>query len=283
MLWTFIPLYFKMLQGVSAFEVVAHRAIWMFPLCLFFLWATRSIGSIGPLLTDRKMLFCLGLSSLFLGGNWLFFVISVMTDNVLAVSLGYFINPLVSVLLAALVLQERLTKIQWLAMGLAATGVLILAINVWSTAWISLTLALLWAAYSLTRRIVDAPTIGGLTVEAGLLAPFFILYLLLIPTSGDSHAFGSDIGLDLLLIGSAAVTLMPLLLFNYAVTRLSFATLGILQFFPPSGQFLLAWLLFKEPVTLSHMACFALIWISLILYMLEALRLERVRRRALPI
>ena len=281
-IWGFIPLYFKLLQGVPSIEIVAYRALWILPLCLLFLWATRRTGELKAIFANRRVWPYLALSSLFIAGNWLFFVLAVMSDNVLGASFGYFINPLFTVFLASVVLRERLSRLQWLAIVMAAIAVLVLAAGAWDRLWISLAIAGSWAGYSLSRRLADVAAIPGMTLEAAILAPVFGCYLLFIKQDG-SYAFGTDLRLDLLLMGAAGITLLSLILFNIAVTRLGFATLGVVQFLPPTVQFLLGWLVFGEALTWTILVCFAIIWISLCFYTWEAVRLERVRRRALPI
>ena len=270
--WGIIPLYFKLLDTVAAGEIVAHRILWSLPLLLVILWWRAELPAIRAALAVPRTLGLLLLTSLFIAGNWTVYVLAVNGGHVLAASLGYFISPLLSVILGALVLKESLQPVQWLAVAIAAVGVLVLGVGAWQTLWISLALAGLWALYSLARRVAVVDAMPGLAIETGLLMPFALGWIGWQMALGHAHPFGQSGWTDVLLVGSGAVTALPLLLFNLAVKKLSFATIGLIQYAAPTIQFFLAIFLFREPLTTAHIIAFPLIWAGLALYSWSAWR-----------
>lgn len=270
--WGIIPLYFKALASVDAGEVVAHRILWSLPLLLAILWWRSELPAIHAALAVPRTRLLLFLTSLFIAGNWIVYVLAVNGGHVLAASLGYFISPLLTVMLGALVLGERLQRLQWVAVAVAAAGVAVLGAGAWQTLWISLALAGLWALYSLARRVAVVDAIPGLAVETGLLLPIALGWIAWQAAQGQAHGLGSDGRTDVLLVGAGAVTALPLLLFNLAVKKISFATIGLIQYVAPSIQFVLAVFLFREPLTMAHLIAFPLIWTGLALYSWSAWR-----------
>ena len=270
--WGIIPLYFKLLDTVAAGEIVAHRIMWSLPLLLVILWWRAELPAIRAALAVPRTLGLLLLTSLFIAGNWIVYVLAVNGGHVLAASLGYFISPLLSVMLGALVLKEKLQPVQWLAVAIAGVGVAVLGVGAWQTLWISLALAGLWALYSLARRVAVVDAMPGLAIETGLLMPFALGWIGWQMALGHAHPFGQSGWTDVLLIGSGAVTALPLLLFNLAVKKLSFATIGLIQYAAPTIQFFLAIFLFREPLTTAHIIAFPLIWAGLALYSWSAWR-----------
>lgn len=280
--WGVMPIYFKLLQVIPPLEVVAHRAIWLVPLLIFILWLRKNISGLKAALADPKILKLLLLSSFFIAANWLLYVWAVQEKHVVAASLGYFISPLLSVFLGSLVLKEKLSRNQWIAVSIAAIGVSILAIEAWQTLWISLMLAGSWGLYSLIRKIAPVGPMVGLTVETGLLFPLFIGFFIWQFTQGAEIGFGQSLPIDLLLVGGAAITAIPLLLFASAVRKVSLTTMGLLQYVAPIMQFLIGVFIYDEPLTTSHIICFSLIWISLILFSTDAWRNAPGRKPAAP-
>ncbi len=272
LLWGAMPVYFHALDGVDAIELVAHRIAWSAPLLVAILWRRGELAQMTAALRNPRTRLLLVLSSLFIAGNWLVYVIAVQQDQVLAASLGYFINPLLAVLIGALVLRERVAPVQWLAVAIAAAGVAVLAAGALSTLWISLALAGLWTLYSLIRRVADVAAMPGLALETLALLPFALGWIGWGMVQGSGHAFGVSPAIDLLLLGAGALTAMPLLLFNLAVKKLSFATIGLVQYIAPSIQFLLAVTLFGEALTVAHLVAFPLIWLGLAIYSIATLR-----------
>lgn len=270
--WGIIPLYFKALASIDAGEVVAHRILWSLPLLLAILWWRNELTAIRAALAVPRTRLLLFLTSLFIAGNWIVYVLAVNGGHVLAASLGYFISPLLTVMLGALVLGERLQRLQWLAVAVAGAGVAVLGAGAWQTLWISLTLAGLWALYSLARRVAVVDAIPGLAIETGLLLPVALGWIACQASQGQAHGLGSHGWTDVLLVGAGAVTALPLLLFNLAVKKISFATIGLIQYVAPSIQFVLAVFLFREPLTMAHLIAFPLIWAGLALYSWSAWR-----------
>jgi chloramphenicol-sensitive protein RarD len=270
--WGIIPLYFKLLSSIDAGEVVAYRIIWSVPLLLAILSWRGEIGRMGAALSVPRTRGLLLLSSLFIAGNWIVYVLAVNGGHVLAASLGYFISPLFTVILGATVLGERLQRLQWVAVAIAAGGVAVLGAGAWQTLWISLALAGLWGLYSLVRRVAVVDAMPGLAVETVILLPMALGWIGWQAMLGVAHPFGHNLWIDALLIGTGAVTALPLLLFNLAVKKLSFATMGLVQYVAPTIQFLLAIFLFREPLTIAHLIAFPLIWTGLAIYSWSAWR-----------
>jgi chloramphenicol-sensitive protein RarD len=217
-------------------------------------------------------------TTILIGINWLVFIYAIVTNHVLEGSLGYYLNPLVNVLLGVVLLKEKLSRGQAFATLLAGAGVAVLAAGAGSGLWISLTLAASFALYGFLRKIVAVDSVEGLSLETALLTPLALGWLVWLSTQG-SGAFG-QVGLttDILLILGGAITAIPLLMFTAAARRLPYSTLGFLQYIAPSLQFMLAVLVFDEPLTRAHIICFAAIWTALVIFSFEGLRGAHRRR-----
>ena len=264
-LWGVLPIYFKQLSHISALDIVAHRVLWSLPFLAVLVVLARHWGQVRAALADTKTLGLLAVTAVLIGGNWLLYTYAVISGHILAASFGYYLNPLANVLLGRFVLKERLNRVQWAAVAIAATGISVLAAGALGQLWISLTLCFSFALYGLLRKVVKADAVAGLTVETALLFPIACAWLLWhglggVPVLGVTQA---DTGL-LLLAGVVSTT--PLLLFTAAARRLPYSTLGMLQFLAPTLQFLLAVLLYGEAFTLAHAVAFGAIWIALALY-----------------
>lgn len=268
--WGLMPVYFKLLQNVGALEVVAHRIIWSVPLLLVILYFRKNLAGLASALADRKLRLAMLASASLIAANWLIYVWAVHADHILAASLGYFISPLLSVLMGRLFLGEKLSPAKFIAIAIATAGVSVLALQALDTLWISLALAFSWASYGLVRKIADIGPIVGLTAETGMLfLPFTLLLVWLTiatPSSATGLHLGDDRTIDLLLIGGSIVTAVPLLLFASAVKKMTLGAIGLLNYLAPTIQFLVGILIYKEPLTPSHIICFVLIWISLAIY-----------------
>ncbi len=273
-LWGVLPLYFKAMEGVSSAAIVAHRIVWslLFLAALVTLW--RKWPPIGAALRSRKVMLTLLVTAALIAINWLVYIWAVLNGHVLAGSLGYYLNPLVNVLLGVVLLKERLTRPQLAAVALAAAGVVVLALQAGDGLWISLTLAASFALYGFLRKVAPVDSIEGLSIETVLLAPIALGYLLWLGAEGQS-GFGNDSRTDILLVLAGAVTAVPLLLFTAAAKRLPYSTLGFLQYIAPSLQFLLAVLVFDERFTLAHAICFGAIWTALAVFAFEGVRAGR--------
>jgi chloramphenicol-sensitive protein RarD len=277
--WGVMPLYFKAVAHVSATEIVAHRILWS----LIFLGALASLWKRWPAiraaLARPQVAFTLLVTSTLIGVNWLVYIYAVVTGHVLEGSLGYYLNPLVNVLLGVFLLKEKLSRFQQGAVILAGAGVAILAFRAGGSLWISLTLAASFASYGFLRKVAPVEALEGLWIESLFLSPLALGWALWLTHNGDS-AFLHDRRTDLLLILGGAVTAIPLLLFTAAAKRLPYSTLGFLQYVAPSLQFLLAVAVFGEPLTRAHLVCFAAIWIALAVFVVEGMRAGRLARES---
>jgi chloramphenicol-sensitive protein RarD len=283
--WGLMPVYFKLLQSVEALEIVGHRIIWSVPLLLIILYFRKNLVGLATALADRKLRWAMLASATLIAGNWLIYVWAVHEDHILAASLGYFISPLLSVLMGRLFLGEKLTRNRWIAIAIATAGVAVLAVQALDTLWISLALAISWSSYGLVRKIAEIGPIVGLTAETGILFFPFTLFLIWLsfgaaPSAASQH-FGDDRTIDLLLIGGSIVTAIPLLLFAAAVKKMTLGAIGLLNYLAPTIQFLVGVLIYREPLTPSHIMCFVLIWISLAIYSTDSYLAGKAARKRL--
>jgi chloramphenicol-sensitive protein RarD len=263
LLWGLFPLYWKLLAAVPALEVVAHRMAW--GLVSVAIWVTlRGRWADARAVASRPgTVLRLAGSGALISLNWLLYIWAVINDHVVEASLGYFINPLVNVLLGVLVLRERLGRAQWIAVALATAGVAVLTLWHGRLPWIALALAVSFGLYGLARKTVGADAVIGLLWETGLVTPLAAGYLVVLGQRG-SGAFGaSDLPTSALLALGGAVTAVPLVLFTVGARALPLSTVGFLQYLSPSLQFLLAVLVFREPFAPAHAAAFAFIWTAL--------------------
>ncbi|WP_255325584.1 MULTISPECIES: EamA family transporter RarD [Sphingobium] len=277
--WGLLPIYFRLLHHVNPVEIVSQRILWSLLLILTLLLARRGLAALGPIFRDRRLISSLAGSAFMIGMNWLTYVWAVNAGHVLAASLGYFLNPLVTVGLGVLLLHERLRRGQVAAVGIAAVGVAIMAATALTTLWISVALALTFAFYALIRKLTPVAPMVGLGVETLLLTPPAMAYLFWLSAHGGI-SFGQDMPTTILLITAGAVTTVPLVLFATAAHRLPMTTLGLLQYLAPTLQFLCGVLLFGEKLTTGQMVSFALIWLSLILFATDSLTAARRNRLA---
>lgn len=278
-IWGLFPVYFKWLQHVSALEVLAHRIVWSAVLLLALIgWRGEGQALLDALRDPRRLRFYL-CTTLLIAANWLLYIWTVQNDRLLEASLGYYINPLVNVLLGVLVLGERLQPRHWLAVAIATVGVLILVVGHGAFPWISLTLALSFGGYGLLRKKDGHAAILGLGVETVILAPVALLFLLVVGVRGDG-AFGAlDRGTDGLLAAAGLVTVIPLVMFLEAGRRLHLSVVGLIQYLTPTLQFLLAVLVYREPFTALHFAAFSCIWLALSVYSADTYLMYRRRLR----
>jgi chloramphenicol-sensitive protein RarD len=282
-IWGVMPLYFKLVARVSPTEIVAHRIIWS----LLFLGGLATLlrrwSDIRAALATGRVLTTLIVTACLIAVNWLVYIYSIVSNHVLEGSLGYYLNPLVNVLLGVLFLKERLTRAQTFACLLAGAGVAVMAAGAGSALWISLTLALSFASYGFLRKIAPVDALEGLWVETAILAPASLAWLIVLQQRGTAGFGQFGPGVDALLVLGGAVTTIPLLLFTAAAKRLPYSTLGFLQYVAPSLQFLLAVTVFGEPLTRAHIICFAAIWIALAIFSVEGLRAARRPRACEPV
>ncbi|BEN32951.1 TPA: EamA family transporter RarD [Serratia marcescens] len=277
-MWGIAPAYFKLIQQVPADEILTHRIIWSF----FFMLALISLGRNWPKVRaacqNRKRLLLLAVTALLIGGNWLLFIWAVNNHHMLEASLGYFINPLVNVLLGMLFLGERFRRMQWVAVALAFTGVLVQLWQFGSLPIIGLGLAFSFAFYGLLRKKIAIDAQTGMLIETLWLLPVAAAYLFLFADSPTSHLSANPWSLNLLLVAAGIVTTVPLLCFTAAATRLRLSTLGFFQYLGPTLMFLLAVTFYGETVGQDKLVTFGFIWAALILFTLDALYTQRKLR-----
>lgn len=278
-LWGVLPIYFKWLDGISAIDIVAHRVIWSLPFLAVLVMATRGWSQIRAALRDRKTIGLLLATSVLIAINWLLYVYAVVSGHILAGSLGYYLNPLMNIVLGRFILHERLTRLQWSAVAVAAVGVAVLAAGAGTTLWISLTLCVTFATYGLLRKVTAVDSIAGLSIETALLFPLALGWILLGVGAGRP-VFGSTVEQGWLLVLAGIVSTTPLLLFTAAARRLRYSTLGMLQFLAPTLQFVIAVVVYDEAFTTAHAIAFGAIWTALILYTTSLLRDLRAQRAA---
>lgn len=273
-LWGVLPIYFKQLANIPAVSIVAHRVAWSVPFLLILLAISGNLRAIAAAMSSGRTLTWLALTALLIGVNWLLYVYAVTSGHILAGSLGYYLNPLANVLLGRVILKERLSRLQWTAVAVAAAGTSALAWQALGQLWISLALCVSFASYGLLRKLAPADAITGLTVETLLLLPLALIWLAWHSLSGEP-LFGPSQADFALLALSGAVTAVPLLLFTVAARRLPYSTLGMLQFLAPTLQFLCAVLLYNEPFSHAHAIAFGAIWTALALYIIALIRAPR--------
>jgi chloramphenicol-sensitive protein RarD len=270
-IWGVFPVYFLAAKPVGAAELVAHRVIWSALLLAGWLASRgRLAGLLRELRSARRAGFYL-LTALLISANWLIYVWATQNGRVLDASLGYYINPLANVLLGVLVLRERLNRVQWFAVALAAAGVTNLVVSLGVLPWISLSLAFSFGTYTLLRKIANVDPMRGLAAETLLLAPLALAMLAWWAWQGELGFLRHGWAKDVLLIAAGPVTVIPLLLYLEATRRLRLATLGLLQYLTPTLQFLLAVVAYGEPFGQAHALTFACIWLALALYSADTL------------
>jgi chloramphenicol-sensitive protein RarD len=268
-LWGAVPVYWKMLQHVPALEILAHRIVWGLGFVALWMTIRGRWSDLREVFKRPRTIAALLASTIFIATNWGLFIYAVVTDRVLATSLGYYINPLVNVLLGLAVLKERLNRRQWTAVALAGLAVVLLTIQAGELPWISLVLPVSFGLYSLLRKTVHADAVVGLTFETAALAPFAAAVLMRQEHLGVGALGHQGLAVDLLLVAAGAVTVVPLILFTLGVRRIPLSTAGLLQYIAPTCTFLLAVLLYKEPFSTAHAVSFGLIWIALVIYSLD--------------
>ena len=278
-IWGIAPAYFKLIYYVPADEILTHRVIWSFFFMVALISISRQWSTVKALLQTPKKIVMLALSAVLIGGNWLLFIWSVNNHHMLEASLGYFINPLVNILLGMLFLGERFRRMQWLAVALAACGVLVQLWTFGSLPIIALGLAFSFAFYGLVRKKIAVDAQTGMLFETLWLLPVAAIYLFGIADSATSHMGSNSWSLNLLLIAAGVVTTIPLLCFTGAATRLRLSTLGFFQYIGPTLMFILAVTFYGETPGADKMVTFAFIWVALAIFIMDAVYTQRRGRR----
>jgi chloramphenicol-sensitive protein RarD len=274
-MWGVFPIYFKMLHAVSAVQILGHRVVWSLLFLMVLVLAFRESRDLRRSVLNYRTLLIYLLAALLLATNWLTYIWGVNAGFVVETSLGYFINPLMNVVLGVLILRERLRPAQWIPIGLAAAGVIYLTILYGTLPWIALALALTFASYGLVKKLAPLGSLHSLTLETGLLFVPALGYLLWMAKTGEGAFIQQGLTTTLLLAAAGVITAVPLLLFGSAARRVPLSTLGILQFIAPTCQFLLGVFVYGEAFTLARLVGFLCIWLALLLYIGEGLMAQR--------
>ena len=280
LIWGISPVYWKAMQQVPALEIVTHRVVWSFAFLIGLTLVQRRWDEFRRVLKTPRTLLILTLTTLLVSGNWLLYIWAVNAGYMLQASLGYYINPLVNVLLGMVFLKERLRRPQALAVLLACAAVVFRTVSLGEPPWIALTLGFTFGLYGLIRKVAPVSSLVGLTVETLLLTAPGIAYLLHLESQGTGALFHGGPSLDALLIGTGVVTAVPLLFFNLGARRINLSTVGLMQYIAPSGMFLLAVLIYEEPFTAAQVWTFLLIWTALAIYSIDSVRTYRRSSRA---
>ncbi len=283
LLWGILPIYWKFLGDVPADEILANRIFWSFWFMLLFLFVTRRFRGftsyLKTSLTKKKQVLALLVASLLISANWFIYIWAVNTDQMVEASLGYYINPLVSILLGVFILKEKLSKAQILSFGLAATGVLVLTLSYGDFPWIAFGLAFSFGLYGLAKKLIQVESSIGLTLETMTIAPVSIVYLLFLYQDDSLALFHTGTGTDLLLIGAGAATAIPLLFFSRGAQQIPLYMVGFLQYIAPTITLILGVWMYHEPFSTVHAIAFCFIWLALAVLTASRLQLARKRRK----
>jgi chloramphenicol-sensitive protein RarD len=277
LIWGFVPVYFKLLSHVPPVAIVAQRILWSIPLLLVIMAFRKQLPEYVAIFRHKQHLRNLLASATLIAINWLIYIWAVSTDHILAASLGYYLNPLVNVLLGRLFLGERLRPLQMVAVAVAAIGVAVLIGDALDTLWVSVSLAFSFGLYGLIRKITPVGSVPGLAIETTLLAPLSLGAVLWYAHAGTG-GFGDDPTTTGLLILAGVVTAVPLLMFATAARRMSYASLGFVQYIAPSIAFLLGVYAYDEPLSTTKLACFILIWVSIAIFCADAIKTYRAAK-----
>ena len=275
LMWGLFPLYFPLLEPASATEILAHRIFWSLITMLVRVVAVRRWTQLRQLLADRRRLAILTLAAVLIAANWGTYIWGVNNGHVIETSLGYFINPLVTVLMGVVILGERLRPVQWAALGIAGLAVVGLTVEYGRPPWVALVLAFSFGSYGLAKKKAHSGAVESLTFETLVIAPVALGYIVLLTLTGASTFTGEGALHVALLLGLGILTAVPLLCFGGAATRVSMTTLGLLQYVTPSMQFALGVLVFREPMPTMRWVGFGLVWLALVIFTVESLNHRR--------
>ncbi len=270
-IWGFFPIYFHLLSPAGPIEILCHRILWSLAVMVAVLAFRRDFSWIRPLWARPRQLAELALAAVLIAVNWLIYVWAVEQDRVVDAALGYFINPLVTVMLAVVLLGERLRRLQWIAVGLGAAAVAVIAVGYGEVPYVALALALSFAGYGFLKKRVTLTPAQSLSAETAILAPA-AAFAMIVLARGNGVEFGADPGLSLLLATSGVVTAVPLVLFAASARRIPLTMVGLLQYLTPTLQFLCGVLVFHEPMSAERWAGFALVWVALMCMSFDAVR-----------
>jgi chloramphenicol-sensitive protein RarD len=272
LLWGLFPLYWPLLKPATPVEILAHRIVWSLLFVVALLAVARKLGSMRRLLRDRRSILVLTGAALFQGLNWGMYITAVNSGQVLQASLGYFITPLLAVLLAVVLLGEKLRRTQWVAVSLGVIAVVVLTVDYGHPPWLALGLGICFAGYGFLKRTAACGAIEGVAVETGVLVAPALGYIVWLSAQGDATFAVDDPGRVALFVSSGLLTLLPLLFFGAAATRLTFTSLGLLQYVAPVLQWVIGVAVVHEAMPLSRLLGFALIWCALVVLALDGWR-----------
>lgn len=278
-LWGLFPIYFKAVEGASAFEILAHRIVWSAPFGALVLFARKQWPEVATAFASRRIVLMLALSATAIASNWGVYVWAVVHHHVLQASLGYYINPLMYVAAGVFVMGERLRPAQMAALALAAAGVLVPTVIGGHFPFVAVALAALFTAYGYIRKTTPVGAMPGLFIETIILAPFALGFIIWLGVEGGAVFGAGDFSMSALLALAGPFTVIPLVAFALAARRLRLSTIGFLQYIAPTGQFLLG-LYYGEAFTLASAICFGLIWTALLIFSVDAVRANRDERKA---
>ncbi|WP_408897961.1 EamA family transporter RarD [Nocardioides sp. R1-1] len=275
LMWGAFPLYWPLLEPSGAVEILAHRMVWSLVVMGVLVLLLRRTAALRAILRERSTALLLGVAAATITVNWGTYIYGVNSDRVVETSLGYFINPLVTVLMGVLILGERLRPVQWTALGIGLAAVVVLTVDYGRPPVIALVLAFSFGTYGLAKKSAGVGAIESLTFETAVIAPFAVGYLVWLGSTGHGHLTGHGAGHVALLVASGVVTAVPLLCFGGAATRVSMTTLGLLQYLAPVLQFALGITVLGERMPLGRWIGFGLVWLALVILTIEALRHHR--------
>lgn len=282
LLWGVFPIYWKLLHDVPALQVISHRIAWSFIVLMIYIFATKQWQDFRTVASNAKTIAIYSAAGVLLSINWLIYVWGVNAGFIVETSLGYFINPLLSVLMGVIFLRERLRPMQWLPVIIATAGVIYLTVTYGRLPWIALTLALSFASYGLIKKLAPLGSLYGLTLETGIVFPIALTYLVIAQMNGTGGLLHHGLQVDLLLIASGVVTTIPLLMFASAAKQIPLTMVGLLQYIAPTIQFLLGVFLYKEPFDHSHLIGFGIVWVALVLFWVENYLANRTPVEPIP-
>ncbi|WP_207083886.1 EamA family transporter RarD [Nocardioides sp. S5] len=278
-LWGTFPLYWTLLEPGGAVEILAHRIVWSLLTMVLILVLWHRVGQLKALVRDRRKLLLITGAAVVISVNWVSYIWGVNNDRVVETSLGYFINPLVTVLMGVLVLGERLRRLQWVAMVIAFVAVVVLTIDYGSPPWVALVLAFSFGTYGLLKKQAGVGAVESITLETLVLAPVAMAYVAWLVATSESNFGSHGLGHALLFTTTGIITAIPLMLFGAAAIRVSMVSLGLLQYLAPTIQFALGILVFEEAMPASRWIGFGLVWVALAMFTVEALNHRRRQLR----
>ena len=282
-IWGFFPLYFPLVEQATALEILCERFVFSLVFMAIVLTASRGWSRLRPVVHDRRALLLLSLASACIALNWGVYIWAVNDGNVVEASLGYFINPLVLVLIGVVFLGERLRRLQWVAVGIATLAVLVLTVGLGKPPWIALALAFSFAAYGTVKKLVGADPLASLTIETAVASPFALAYLVHLQLIGSLVLFHTSTQVTLLLMGTGVITAIPLVMFGAAANRIPLTSMGLLQYLTPIIQFVIGVFVLGETMPPARWAGFVIVWIALAVFTYDSLRQggrNRTARRA---